>query len=121
MIETSIIDLRQAIEALTKAIKDSQPLIASLVVEPAPEPEPETDAVEPTPAALPPSIDPADDPAPTLSDEQVKDLLLQMSRAGKSKEMKAKLAELGVSLFSALKGDDRQVFVDWLVDMAERA
>tara|TARA_R110000868_G_scaffold108240_4_gene295689 strand:+ start:230 stop:583 length:354 start_codon:yes stop_codon:yes gene_type:complete len=117
MLERDISILTRAIEALTKAIKDSQPLIASPVVDPAPEPE----AVEPKPADLPPSIDPVDDPAPTLSDEQVKDLLLQMSRAGKSKELKAKLAKLGVGLFSSLKGDARQAFVDWLVDLAERS
>tara|TARA_R110000823_G_C15812889_1_gene488440 strand:- start:287 stop:757 length:471 start_codon:yes stop_codon:yes gene_type:complete len=133
MLERDILNLRQAIEALTAAIKDSQALLVSAALDFASKSEeealaqhmedsqPPIEAVEPTPADLPPSIDPVDDPAPTLSDEQVKDLLLQMSRAGKSRDMKAKLAEFGVGLFSALKGDDRQVFVDWLVDLAERA
>lgn len=135
MLERDILNLRQAIEALTAAIKDSQALLVSAALEVASkseeealvqhmedsQPHIEVEAVEPTPADLPPSIDPVDDPAPTLSDEQVKDLLVQMSRAGKSRDMKAKLAEFGVGLFSSLKGDDRQVFVDWLVDLAERA
>lgn len=123
MLERDILNLRQAIVDLTRAINDSMSLLTSTALETASQSEQyELELnIDATEAPLPSPIDPVDDPAPTLSDEQVKDLLLQMSRAGKSRDMKAKLAEFGVGLFSSLKGDDRRLFVDWLVALAERA
>ena len=106
------------------AITDSTSLLTSAALENASQSEQyELELnIDATEAPLPSPIDPTEGQyVPTLSDEQVKDLLLQMSRAGKSKELKAKLAKLGVGLFSSLKGDARQAFVDWLVDLAERS
>tara|TARA_R110000868_G_scaffold373298_1_gene637236 strand:+ start:1217 stop:1567 length:351 start_codon:yes stop_codon:yes gene_type:complete len=115
MLERDISILTRAIEALTKAIKDSQHLIGSPVVEPAPEPE-----VEPTPAALPPSIDPVDDPAPTLSDPDFRALMLKMSRAGHKDALRSKLAEHNAEKAGDLKGAARESYIAWLVELAER-
>lgn len=119
MLERDISILTRAIEALTKAINDSRPLIGSPVVEPAPEPE--VEVVEPTPADLPQSIDPVDDPAPTLSDADFRALMLGMSRAGHKDALRAKLAEHNAEKAGDLKGAARESYIAWLVDMTERA
>jgi len=119
MLESKIKGLTAAVEMLTKAINDSQALLTQPTTEPEPTPKPDT--TEPTPEPLPPAIDPVDDPAPTLSDADLNGLLLTMSREGHKTTIREKLTGFGVGRVSELNAADREMFVDWLIELGEKA
>ena len=104
MLESKIKELTAAVEALTQAINASQAPSTQ------PTAEPETKVVEPTP-----------DPTPTLSDADLSGLLVTMSREGHKVSIREKLTDFGAARVSELDAADREAFVDWLIELSERA
>ena len=116
MLESKIKELTAAVEMLTKAINDSQALLTQPTTEPEPTPKPDT--TEPGP---PPTPDPKPEHAPTLSDADLNGLLLTMSREGHKTTIREKLTGFGVDRVSQLDAADRETFIDWLIELGEKA
>lgn len=101
MLEQKIEALTRAIEALTDVIS-ATPAAAPAAPVDAEQPQPTTDAT----------------PAPADVDEQsIKDLTLEMSRAGHRDAIRDKLSEFGVKKITDLKGDDAAAYYDWLLTL----
>ena len=118
MLESKIKELTAAVEALTQAINDSQ----ALVTQPTTPSEPVSahEATDPEPP-LEPTPDPEPEPAPTLSDADLNGLLLTMSREGHKTIIRDKLTGFGAGRVSELNAADREMFVDWLIELGEKA
>jgi cell division septum initiation protein DivIVA len=106
MLEQKIEDLRRAIEALTEVISATPAAVPAVPDNAAPaateQPQPTTEAT----------------PAPAAADEQsIKDLTLEMSRAGHRDAIRDKLSEFGVKKITDLKGDDAAAYYDWLLSL----
>ena len=98
MLETEIVKLREAIEAMTRAIS-AQPQQS----EPQPEQQSET---QPEPRV--------EQPVETISFEMIKDATLKASRAGHKDAIRNQLASIGVSKIQDLDAAQSGVFYAWL-------
>jgi cell division septum initiation protein DivIVA len=105
--------LEQKIEALTRAIEALTEVIsATLAAAPA-----VSDNAAPAATEQQQPITDAT-PAPAAADEQsIKDLTLEMSRAGHRDAIRDKLSEFGVKKITDLKGDDAAAYYDWLLSL----
>jgi hypothetical protein len=107
MLEQKIETLTRAVEALTAAITAS---LAAACAQ---------DTSEPTPVENEP-LQPTLAPAP--ADEQsIKDLTLDMSRAGHRDAIRDKLSEFGVKKITDLASDDASEYYDWLLSLKGEA
>ena len=97
MLETEIVKLREAIEALTAKLEKNP--VAS---EPAP-------ASEPTPAPTPVTHDEND-----ISFDMLKDATLKASRAGHKDAVRGKLSEMNVLKIQDLAPEQTIAFYNWL-------
>ena len=103
MLEQKIEDLTRAVEALTQAMTSAP--VASKVFEP--------DELTPVQNEPLPS-----DPAQEVVGEQaVKDLTLEMSRAGHRDAIRDKLSEFGVKKITDLETDDASAYYAWLLNL----
>lgn len=104
MLEQKIEALTRAIEALTEVISATPAAAPAVPDDAAP-----VDAEQTQPTTNAP-------PAPAAVDEQsIKDLTLEMSRAGHRDAIRDKLSEFGVKKITDLKGDDAAAYYDWLL------
>ena len=103
MLEQKIEDLTRAVEALTQAMASAP--VASKVFEPD-----ELTSVqnEPLPSA------PAQE---VISEQALKDLTLEMSRAGHRDAIRDKLSEFGVKKITDLETDDAAAYYAWLLNL----
>ena len=103
MLEQKIEDLTRAVEALTQAMTSAP--AASKVFEP--------DELTPVQSEPLPNA-----PAQKVVDDQsVKDLTLEMSRAGHRDAIRDKLSGFGVKKITDLKGDDATAYYAWLLNL----
>jgi hypothetical protein len=107
MLESEIVKLRQAIEALTATIAAQSPAPVAAGVETQDRPAPEA------------KNEPAPEKQDAPSDQDIKDATLKASRAGHKDAIRKKLADLGVAKIQDLTGDQGQVFFDWLQTLGE--
>lgn len=110
MLETEIKKLREAIEANTAA------LVGLSMGEPAekPEPAPEEEKPKAKPKAkkkAEPKTEPVVDDAPDF--EEIKDLILGLSRSGKKDDVRAKLDEYGARKLTELNENDLAAVGQW--------
>jgi hypothetical protein len=102
MLESEIVKLRQAIEALTAtlATQAPTPIVADAEKQDHPAPEAKDEQA------------PEKQDAPTAQD--IKDATLAASRSGHKDAIREKLSVLGVAKIQDLTADQGQVFFDWL-------
>jgi len=107
MLESEIVKLRQAIEALTAtlAAQSPAPISADVQTQDCPAPEAKNE--------------PAPEKQNAPSDQDIKDATLKASRAGHKDKIRTKLADLGVAKIQDLTGDQGQVFFDWLQTLGD--
>lgn len=103
MLETEIKKLTAAIEKLTAALENTP------AQEQAPAPEPvETKKDEP-------------EDRQTMPVSDLTRLCLGLSRDGHKDAIKVKLSELGAERITKLSAENYPLFVDWAIELAERA
>ena len=103
MLEQKIEDLTRAVEALTQAMSSAP--AASKVFEP--------DELVPVQGEPLPSA-PAQE---VIGEQAVKDLTLELSRAGHRDAIRDKLSEFGVKKITDLKTDDASAYYAWLLNL----
>lgn len=104
--------LEQKIEALTRAV---EALAEAITAAPAPTPAPRSEDVSPLAAGV---ASQTDQPTAAGVDEQsVKDLTLEMSRAGHRDAIRDKLSEFGVKKITDLETEDAAAYYAWLLNL----
>lgn len=107
MLETEIVKLREAIEALTATLGNAS--VSQSVNEISLDDKP-VEKQEDTTSEHAPSENSSD----AVSEQDVKDATLKASRAGHKDAIREKLTALGVSKIQELKGDKIAVFYGWV-------
>ena len=111
MLETEIVKLRKAVEALTTAL-EKNPL------DMAPDEVPKNQ-VEPTPSEVPKNqVEAAtgDEVTPAM----VKDVTLKASRAGHKDAIRAKLKAMSTGKITDLSADQQVTFYNWINTLGEK-
>lgn len=98
MLESEIVKLREAVEALTAALEKNPVAAAST----------------PTVKEVPKNQDEPPKNQDGVTIEAIKDAALKASRAGHKAAIRAKLAELGASKLQDLSPEHSVVFYNWL-------
>ena len=98
MLESEIVKLREAVEALTAALEKNPVAAASA----------------PTVKEVPKNQDEPPKNQDGVTIEAIKDAALKASRAGHKAAIRAKLAELGASKLQDLSPEHSVVFYNWL-------
>lgn len=112
MLETEIVKLREAIEALTAALGNTnvQTPTNEISLEDKPVEKQAEKPVEPAPS---------ENSSDAVSEQDIKDATLSASRAGHKDAIREKLSELGVSKIQELKGDTAATFYDWVKGLTQ--
>lgn len=103
MLESEIVKLREAVEALTAALEKNPVAAASA----------------PTVKEVPKNQDEPPKNQDGVTIETLKDAALKASRAGHKAAIRAKLAELGVSKLQDISPENSVVFYNWATGIVQ--